>query len=196
MTRDSARLMIGAYIDAGIDLFQVRAKGLSDRDFCSWVEFCLEQSNSSTVRLVVNDRPDIAVATGAAGVHLGQTDLSPLHVRQAFPEELIVGLSCHSESQIKSAPLAALDYVALGPIFPTKTKANPDPTIGLEALAKWRKLLTTRNSSLPLVAIGGIELSRIGDVLAHGADSVALISALGGPENIHERLQEAHQNAA
>ena len=188
--------MISAYLDAQIDLFQIRAKGLSDRDFCHWVEFCLEECKHQSCRILVNDRPDIAVATGAAGVHLGQTDLSPASVRAAFSSELIIGLSCHSEAQIETAPLEKLDYVALGPIFPTKTKANPDPTLGLDALSTCRELLRTRNANIPLVAIGGIEISSIAKVIEHGANSVALISALGGPSEVRSRLKEAKTNAA
>jgi len=195
-TRESSKHMIHAYLDAGIDLFQVRAKQLSDRDFCLWVEFCLKESSRTACRVLVNDRPDIAIATGAAGVHLGQTDLPPTLIRENFSSELILGLSCHSEEQIACAPLQALDYVALGPIFPTKTKANPDPTIGLEKLSHCCELLRTRNSDIPIVAIGGIEISSVRQVIDHGANSVALISALGGPNEVRQRLREANQNVA
>ncbi|MEE2903972.1 MAG: thiamine phosphate synthase [Myxococcota bacterium] len=195
-TRESSKQMIHAYLDAGIDLFQVRAKGLADREFCSWIEFCLKESSETTCRVLVNDRPDIAIATGAAGVHLGQTDLSPTLVRENFSSQLILGLSCHSEEQIAQAPLASLDYVALGPIFPTKTKANPDPTIGLNKLSDCHEILRARDSDIPLVAIGGIEISSLRRVIDHGANSVALISALGGPNEIRQRLKEAKQNVA
>ena len=110
-----------------------------------------------------------------AGVHLGQTDLPVAAARQVLDGEALIGYSTHNERQIRSAAQMQVDYVALGPIFETGSKETPDPVVGIENLSRWRKLI-----SRPLVAIGGITLERASEVLANGADSVAVISAIVG----------------
>jgi thiamine-phosphate pyrophosphorylase len=125
------------------------------------------------VRIIVNDRLDIALAAGADGVHLGQDDLSPAKARALVGSRFIIGYSTHSITQALNPGGLAADYIAIGPIFATSTKKNPDPAVGLEVIRELKPQLQA-----PLVAIGGITLARAPEVLAAGADSVAVISDL------------------
>ena len=130
--------------------------------------------------LIINDRADICLAAQADGVHLGQDDLSPAAARKILSEEgkkqsrpLVVGFSTHNLDQVREADLMPIDYVAVGPVFATASKANPDPVIGLEGV--WRARAATAK---PLVAIGGITRKNCVQVREAGADSVAVISDL------------------
>ena len=123
---------------------------------------------------IVNDRADIALAIGADGVHLGQTDLPPDAARRILGKQAIIGYSTHTIEQVRDAAKFDIDYLAFGPIFSTTTKEDPDQVVGLETLARVRMIA----ASLPLVAIGGIDLGNAISVFAAGADSIAVISAL------------------
>ena len=125
------------------------------------------------VKFIVNDRPDIAAIAGASGIHVGQDDLPPEDARRIVGAARWVGVSTHSLEQFREAAATSADYIAVGPIFPTASKENPDPVVGLELLREVRKLTTK-----PLVAIGGITLERAADVFRAGADSVAVIRDL------------------
>jgi thiamine-phosphate diphosphorylase len=138
--------------------------------------------------LIVNDRVDIAMALGADGVHLGQDDLPPLEARRLLPPGGIIGVSTHSVEQAADAIKLPVDYIAAGPIFPTTSKADHEPVVGLEGLEKIREA----TGKLPLVAIGGITLENCRDVFSAGADSVAMISALvSDPPEITAKMRRA-----
>lgn len=158
----------------GASLVQLREKHLSPNEFFRQAEEASQVCRRLGVKVIVNDRVDIAVAIKADGVHLGQDDLPPAAARRLLGKESIIGLSTHSVEQAREAARVPLDYVAVGPIFATATKQNPDPPIGLEGLAVVRRIVGT----VPLIAIGGITLTDAATVLAAGADAVALISAL------------------
>ncbi len=185
--------MLRAFLEAGIDLIQLRVKGLTDRAFLDWAKFCRSRCSTDSCRLLINDRADIAELCGADGVHLGQTDLHPSLVRKSFRSDFIIGYSCHSRRQIEDTTefRDQLNYLALGPIFTTQSKANPDPVVGLEILSSAREELRSRHPELPLVAIGGIGLDTIREVRACGADSVAMISAFTEIDSVESRVQEA-----
>jgi len=121
---------------------------------------------------VINDRVDMAKLLNAH-VHVGQDDLLPVFVRQLSGPDTIIGLSTHNREQLIAANAEPVDYHALGPIFATGSKANPDPVVGIESLKEWRPL-----SLKPVVAIGGITIENASQVLRAGADSVAVISGL------------------
>jgi thiamine-phosphate pyrophosphorylase len=123
------------------------------------------------VMVFVNDRPDVAVLAGADGVHIGQEDLGIEQTRTVVGPDFRVGVSTHNLEQFEAAAASSADYIAVGPVFSTSTKANPDPVVGIEFLRLVR-LLTKK----PIVAIGGITLERAAEVLEAGADSVAVIS--------------------
>ncbi len=136
----------------------------------------IERARAAGSELYVNDRPDVAALAGATGVHLGQSDLTPADARLVLSSSQRVGVSTHSLSQARQALQDGADYVAIGPVFPTFTKANPDPTVGLAGVREASALV--RGAGRPLVAIGGISLETALGVIEAGADSVAVISDL------------------
>ncbi len=123
------------------------------------------------VTFVVNDRADVALAAEAGGVHVGQEDLGAEAARSVIGDGKLLGVSTHNLEQFKQAAATSADYVAVGPVFSTSTKANPDPVVGIELIRQVRSL-----TDKPIVAIGGITLERAAEVIRAGADSVAVIS--------------------
>ena len=147
----------------------------------------MQFARSRNVSLIINDRVDIALALSASGAHLGQYDLPPAAARELLGEQAIIGFSTHNIEQAIEAARLPVDYIAIGPIFETKSKENPDPVVGLEGLRRVRQLV----GQIPLVAIGGIRQENIREVLAAGADSVAVISLLlTDPLQIEARTRE------
>src|SRR6266496_5302461 len=133
----------------------------------------LYSEGTSTTKLIMNDRADLCLAAGFDGVHVGQDDLSPESVRKIIGRERWLGVSTHNPEQLCEADLTSADYLAIGPVFSTSSKVNPDPVVGLEGVRRARQL--TRK---PLVAIGGITRKNAASVIEAGADSVAVISDL------------------
>jgi thiamine-phosphate pyrophosphorylase len=155
---------------AGVRWLQYRDKSAAARDLLETSRKLVSSLSSCGSSLIVNDRPDIAALTGAAGVHVGQEDLDAEQARAVVGKEMWVGVSTHNLEQFRRAAATSADYIAVGPIFATTSKANPDPVVGLELIHQAR-LLTDK----PIVAIGGITLERAASVIAAGADSVAVI---------------------
>jgi len=160
-------------VSSGLRLVQLRAKRSPARKIYADSRELVEQLSHLGVRVIVNDRPDIAAIAGAGGVHVGQEDLPVEEARKICGNACWVGVSTHSIEQLRAADLTSADYIAVGPVFPTATKENPDPVVGIEFLRAARKI--TRK---PLVAIGGITVQSAGEVFRAGADSVAAISDL------------------
>ena len=131
------------------------------------------QGQGDPVRLIMNDRADLCVVADFDGVHVGQDDLSPESIRKIIGPDRCLGVSTHNPDQLREADLTSADYLAIGPVFPTASKQNPDPVVGLEGVRRARVL--TRK---PLVAIGGITRANAASVIEAGADSVAVISDL------------------
>jgi len=177
-----------AMLDGGARILQIRHKGHFTRGVFSEAERVAELCRRWSALLVVNDRADVAALLGA-GVHLGQEDLRPEDARRIVGPEAVIGYSTHNAEQLREAASAAVSYVALGPVFATGSKERPDPVVGVAKLREWR-VLTER----PLVAIGGITLENAAEVLAAGADSVAVISGLlpepSTPAAIGRRVSE------
>lgn len=167
----------GAMLDAGIRLLQFRHKGAFPRAVYQQAAAVAELCRQAGATYFIDDRADIALLAGA-GVHVGQQDLPPTLVRRVLPTGL-VGLSTHNEAQLRAGDAEPVDYLAIGPVFATGSKRNPDPVVGTAQLARLRAL--TRK---PLVAIGGITHENAGEVFAAGIDSVAVIGGLlsGGPD--------------
>jgi len=168
----------------GASLIQLREKKASPREFYEAAREAMLIGRRLGVRIIINDRVDIAIAVGADGVHLGQDDLPPDRVRSLLGEGPIIGFSTHTLEQALAADSAPVDYVAIGPVFHTSTKEKPDAVVGLEALSEIK-----RRISKPLVAIGGVTLDRARSVIASGADSVAIISDLLSTGDITERTR-------
>jgi thiamine-phosphate pyrophosphorylase len=127
----------------------------------------------TSVKLIMNDRADLCLAAGFDGLHIGQNDLSPASARRIIGSDRWLGVSTHNPEQLAEADKSSADYLAIGPVFATSSKENPDPVVGLEGVRRARAL--TRK---PLVAIGGITRARARSVIDAGADSVAVISDL------------------
>ncbi|HEU5233757.1 MAG TPA: thiamine phosphate synthase [Terriglobales bacterium] len=156
----------------GATLIQLREKHASAREILR-IARELRRVLPENVRLILNDRADLCVAAGVSGVHVGQDDLPPDAARRIVGPERILGISTHNPEQVKVGDESSADYVAVGPVFSTSSKENPDPIIGLEGVKRARAL-----TQKPLVAIGGITLENCRSVIEAGADSVAVISDL------------------
>jgi thiamine-phosphate pyrophosphorylase len=165
--------IIADLVSGGAGLLQVRAKRDPDRRFVDLAREAVGASRAAGVPLLINDRPDIALVVGADGVHVGQEDLPADVVRGLLPAGALVGVSTHDARQLENAVRMPVDYVAVGPVFPTQTKDRPSPVVGLEFVRRARTA-----TGLPLVAIGGITSGNAGAVIAAGADGVAVISDL------------------
>ncbi len=172
-------------VDAGVRLVQYRHKTASSREL-------LENSQRLAATLVplgvtffVNDRADVAALAGASGVHIGQEDLSVEEARSVVGRDKLVGISTHNRQQFEQAAGTSADYIAVGPIFSTSTKANPDPVVGTGFIRQVRPL-----TDKPIVAIGGITLDRAAGVVRAGADSVAVVSDILRARDPGERARQ------
>jgi thiamine-phosphate pyrophosphorylase len=164
--------------EAGVRLLQYRDKTSAPRETLQKSRALAAELGHRGATFVVNDRPDIAVLAGAQGVHVGQDDLEPESARRLVGSEKWVGVSTHNLAQFQQAATTSANYIAVGPIFATSSKANPDPVVGLDFLRQIRGV-----TEKPIVAIGGISLERAAEVLEAGADAIAVISGiLSGPD--------------
>jgi thiamine-phosphate pyrophosphorylase len=167
-------------------LLQLRAKELGARETLELARMLARHCRAAGTLFYVNDRADLALLAGADGVHVGQSDLSAADVRR-FAPSLKVGVSTHDAAQLESALAERPDYVAFGPVFPTASKANPDPVVGLDGLA--RAAERARAEGIPLVAIGGIDRERTAAIAGFGV-LAAVIGALLPREGDAERVTE------
>jgi thiamine-phosphate pyrophosphorylase len=157
---------------AGVTLLQYRNKSGNARPMLDQVRE-LKQRIGSRVKLIMNDRADLCLAADFDGLHLGQDDLSPESARRIIGPNRSLGISAHNPEQVAEADKTSADYIAIGPVFATSSKSNPDPVVGLDGVRRARTL-----SRKPLVAIGGITRANARSVIDAGADSVAAISDL------------------
>ena len=184
---------IGRLRRGGASLIQIREKRATPVEFYEQAKAAVEVANRLGVKVIINDRVDVALATGAAGVHLGQDDMPPEAARKLLGEEAIVGYSTHNLEQARQALSLPIDYLAIGPIFKTATKNDIYPALGVERLRAVREAV----GKTPLVAIGGISHANAFEVIAAGADSVAVISALlSHPGNIATATQTLLQSVS
>jgi thiamine-phosphate pyrophosphorylase len=156
---------------AGVRLLQYRGKNVSARAMLETSRDLAASAHEQNTIFFVNDRPDVAYLAGADGVHVGQDDLSAEVTRGLVGPERWVGVSTHNPEQFQAAAATSADYIAIGPIFATNSKANPDPVVGTETIRKVRTF-----TEKPIVAIGGIRLDQAAEAIEAGADSVAVIS--------------------
>lgn len=161
-------------IRGGATLIQLREKDVSPADFYQAAEAVMRVARDRGVRIIINDRVDVALAVKADGVHLGQDDLPPGAARAILGDGAIVGFSTHTLEQVAAAIKLSIDYIAFGPIFETNTKQNPDSVVGLNGLKRVRDAI----GDFPMVAIGGINRENLCSVFDAGADSVAMIGAI------------------
>jgi thiamine-phosphate pyrophosphorylase len=170
-----------AFLAGGARLLQVRAKTLGSRAFVELADACVSAARPCNASIIINDRVDIARLSGAAGVHLGQDDLSPTAARRLLGDRAIVGASTHTVQQIEATLREPVSYVAIGPVFSTASKDTGYDAVGLTLVSTAARLA----GQVPVVAIGGITLDNASSVIAAGAASVAVIGDLlagGDPE--------------
>jgi thiamine-phosphate pyrophosphorylase len=161
---------------AGMTLLQYRNKHGEEAEVLADALVLREAAPAGRCVLILNDYPTLTVRARFDGVHVGQTDVSPEEARVVIGNGKMLGVSTHTPEQLAAAELSAADYVAIGPVFATATKENPDPVVGLEGVRRARFM-----TKKPLVAIGGITLENCRSVCDAGADSVAVISAIFAP---------------
>jgi thiamine-phosphate pyrophosphorylase len=161
-----------AILEAGARILQFRHKGFFSREVFEQAARVSDLCRAANAQFVVNDRADFAMLLHSA-LHLGQDDLAPADARRIMEQGTIIGFSTHNQRQLREGDAEPVDYLAIGPIFGTVSKENPDPVVGLEQLRELRGV-----TSKPLVAIGGIALERARAVFAAGADSIAVIGDL------------------
>ncbi|HVE55634.1 MAG TPA: thiamine phosphate synthase [Pyrinomonadaceae bacterium] len=186
LTNLSHAAQVEKLISGGALMIQLREKYASPKEFYDDAKTAIEIARAHSVKIIINDRVDIALALKADGVHLGQDDLPPAKAREILGEKAIIGFSTHSIRQAIEAAQLPIDYVAIGPVFATATKENPEKTVGIEGVRRVREAI----GDFPLVAIGGITAENFREVFRTGADSVAVIkSILFPPDKIVENLQ-------
>jgi thiamine-phosphate pyrophosphorylase len=162
-----------AAVKAGVSVIQLRMKHASRGAVLREAREMRRITAGTKTLFIVNDDPSVASEAEADGVHVGQDDMDPDEIRARHPELRIIGLSTHSPAQAKASNAKNVDYIGVGPVYATPTKDIPDPTLGLETMAEMISL-----SNRPAVAIGGIDESRLGDVLAAGAKNFAVVRAV------------------
>lgn len=182
-----------AWLEGGAGILQIRHKGHWSRDLFDAARQVARLCRETGATLVIDDRADFAVLL-QAGLHVGQDDLTPRDARKLVGPDMLLGFSSHNAAQLCAAGGEPVDYVALGPVFATASKRNPDPVVGVEEIRRCRALIEK-----PLVAIGGITRENALDVLRAGADSVAVISDLvpanASARELRERMEQWRQIA-
>jgi thiamine-phosphate pyrophosphorylase len=169
---DALCLSATELVAGGVTLLQYRNKSGKARQMLEQA-WGLKRRLGPSVKLIMNDRADLCLAAGFDGVHVGQDDLSPAGARAVIGNSLWLGVSTHNPEQLVEADKTTADYLAIGPVFATRSKANPDPVIGLDGVRQARAL-----TPKPLLAIGGITRENCRSVIEAGADAVAVISDL------------------
>ena len=167
-----ALAVLDALLGAGVRLVQLREKGLDDAALYDRCRAFRERTAATGALLIVDDRVDIALASRADGVHLGQSDL-PIEAARRIAPDLVIGASSHNLEEALAAQMAGASYVNIGPIFPTQTKSVPTGAVGTDSITEIAPHLT-----IPFTCMGGIKLNNIGEVVRHGARHVAVVTAV------------------
>lgn len=174
-------------VKAGVDLIQLREKDLSSRPLFDLAKAAVETSRESHTRIVINDRLDVAMAAGAHGVHLGGQSVPVDVVRRSVASDFLVGVSCHSLEDSLKAEAGGANYILLGPIFDTPSKRRYGAPLGLDKLSE-----VTHKVGIPVLALGGISVKRVGACLTAGAAGIAAIRLFQECPSIKERVDELH----
>jgi len=170
--------VVGQALAAGIRAVQLREKDLPTRELYHLAEKLLAVTRAAGAVLLVNDRIDVAMALSADGVHLTRRSLPPRVCRELLGPERLIGVSCHSLAEVRESEDGGADFVVLGPIFQTPSKAAYGPPLTTAALREARAA-----TGLPILAIGGVKETHVGEVMAAGADGIAVISAVMAARN-------------
>ncbi|MCL4216118.1 MAG: thiamine phosphate synthase [Candidatus Hydrogenedentes bacterium] len=183
----SALDVLDAVLDAGVKLVQCREKDCDDSIYYERALAFRERTAKAGALLIIDDRVDIALAAGADGVHLGTADL-PIQTARAIAPELLLGASSHSIEEALAAQDAGADYVNIGPVFDTQTKAVPTGTVGPALIGALRPHLR-----IPFTTMGGIKAHNIRDVLAQGARRIAVVTAVTAAEDVRAAAKELRE---
>ena len=178
-------------VRAGVDLVQIREKNLATQELVALVQYAVTGARGTGTQIVVNDRLDVALALGAAGVHLGTQSMPAQAVRACVPRDCLVGVSCHSLDEALEAEAAGADYLLLGPIFPTPSKLPYGPPLGLTTLKQ-----VAARTRLPILALGGITVDRVKPCLSAGATGIAGISIFQNCDSVEERVNALRKEFA
>jgi thiamine-phosphate pyrophosphorylase len=162
-----------AYLEAGARMLQVRAPRATSRELLYWCDTLVDVARETNACVIVNDRTDIARLSAAAGVHLGQQDVTVAAARRQLGDEALIGVSTHTVEQADAARTETVDYVAVGPVYATSTKRTGYAAVGLDMVS-----YAAARGDAPIVAIGGVTLARAPAVISAGATSVAVVSDL------------------
>ncbi len=172
-------------VKGGVTMVQLREKDCSTRDFINLATGLKNKLKSYNVPLIINDRIDVALASDADGVHIGQSDM-PYHIaRSILGKDKIIGLSVETMEQVEEANLLDVDYIGISPVFSTPTKTDTFQPFGLEGVEKVMEI-----SKHPAVAIGGINVSNAIDIFKAGANGIAVVSAICSAKNPREATEE------
>lgn len=180
--RDPAWLVREA-VAGGASLVQLRDKRHGAAAMIESARALKAALDGTGVPLIVNDRVDVAMAAGAEGVNLGREDMRPLDARRLMGPDAIIGVTVKTVAEAEAVDPAVIDYASIGGVFPTGSKHNPDPPIGLDGLAERVRIIRDRAPTMPISAIAGIDMANAAAVAAAGADGVALVSAIAAAEN-------------
>ncbi|MEO1869042.1 thiamine phosphate synthase [Cobetia amphilecti] len=167
-----------AAVRGGVSVVQLRDKHASDEEMIAQAIRLKALLDEYEVPLIINDRIEVALASGADGLHIGQSDGDPVEARRRLGEDALIGLSVQTLEQLKAVDVERIDYLGLGPVYATPTKPDHAAPLGIEGLTQ-----LVRSSPLPTVAIGGISLANAGEVLTSGTDGLAVVSALCSAED-------------
>jgi thiamine-phosphate pyrophosphorylase len=178
-------LAVESAVEAGAQYIQLREKDISTKELLGMAVWMRELTNEHGAKLFINDRVDIALSVKAVGVHLGQNSMPAHAVRKISGYNLIIGVSAHSIHEATDAEKAGANFITLGPIYKTPSKLRYGDPIGIDILREAKA-----NVSIPVFAIGGIKPDRVKEVIAAGADGVAIISAIFSTKNIKKTTEE------
>jgi len=176
---------VGRAVAGGVSMVQLRDKLASTQERVALAGALKQALQGTGVPLIINDDLEAALLSDADGVHIGQSDGSPLEARARLGPDRILGLSCETRQLVMAAKDAPVDYLGLGPVFATGTKADHERPIGMTGLAQ---LVAT--TDLPTVAIGGLNAGHVNDVMAAGADGLSVVSAICGQEDPQKAAED------
>ncbi len=181
----ATREIVEAAVYGGVTCVQLREKNCSTREFINEALSIRDFLKDRNVPLIINDRIDVAMAVRADGVHLGQNDMPLETAREITGNKMIIGISAESAEDAVNAEKNGADYIGISPVFSTPTKTDTAPALGLQGIREMRNAV-----NIPLVGIGGLNKKNTAEVIRHGADGIAVVSAIVSAENPEKAAEE------
>ncbi|NMB64627.1 MAG: thiamine phosphate synthase [Spirochaetes bacterium] len=181
LAKKPVEVVVEEAIKGGADCVQLREKNIDTKEFVEIAQMIKYITDRYNVPLIINDRIDVALAVHAYGVHLGQDDMPLTIARKIVPHAMVIGISVSTVNEAIEAEKDGADYIGAGSVFPTSTKDDISGIIGLEGIQEIKKAV-----SIPVIAIGGIQIHNAEQVIQHGADGIAVVSAIVSSDNPYE----------